>query len=92
MFIGTVITQRLGKSTLKNEKIMFKSDNLMGTKVLNEGELFEVTGAYSRDGALEAIGSGAISGADLTWETGWGVVGGISIGAAMGGIGYIIHG
>ncbi|WP_440342453.1 hypothetical protein [Leuconostoc mesenteroides] len=51
-----------------------------------------MTGGYSRKGAIAAIGSGALEGAAGTWELGWGVVGGISIGAAAGGIGYIISG
>lgn len=61
-------------------------------KVLNDEDLREITGSYNRSGAIKAIGEGAISGASMTWETGWGVVGGISIGAALGGVGYIIHG
>lgn len=61
-------------------------------RLLSDDDLINITGAYNRKGAITAIGEGAMAGAGATWETGWGVNGGISIGAAIGGIGYIIHG
>ncbi|CUW05349.1 hypothetical protein C122C_1160 [Leuconostoc gelidum subsp. gasicomitatum] len=67
-------------------------NSIYKTNILSEKELQTITGGYSRKGAITAIASGAMEGAAGTWELGWGVVGGISIGAAAGGIGYIISG
>lgn len=67
-------------------------NSLYAKSMLSDNELQTITGGYSRKGAITAIASGAMEGAAGTWELGWGVVGGISIGAAAGGIGYIIGG